>query len=220
MYDRKKFGETLKKLRIEKGMSQADLANLINTNRSTLANYESGNRNPDNEILYNLSKTLNVSADYLLGISNVKELDTSIKAVRKCTKLSEEAVNSILGISLSCDHKYLEALDLTISSPKFTILIFSIRQWLNVMDLRQEAIRRFKEKIIEYEEIPPKDIMSYATKLSLSKESCLFCWACDVMKYQSELDYCEYTVLKFMKMLLDGLLKGAEDNGEHNPPKE
>ncbi len=35
MYDKEKFGETLKNLRVEKGMSQTDLANLVMTTASS-----------------------------------------------------------------------------------------------------------------------------------------------------------------------------------------
>lgn len=222
MYDKEKFGETLKKLRIEKGMSQTDLANLINTNRSTLANYENGNRNPDSEILYNLAKALDVSADYLLGISNTQSNDISVQTVRKCAKLSERAVKSLLGVSLSLDLRYSQALDLTISSLEFPILIYGIRQWLNILRLRQEAVCLFKEKIIEYEEIPPKDILKYAAELSLSRNSefSLYGEASRVMERQSELDYLEYGLQKNMKRLLEDLEKKVADNGEHNPSKE
>lgn len=220
MYDKEKFGETLKNLRVEKGMSQTDLANLINTNRSTLANYENGNRNPDSEILYNLSKALDVSSDYLLGISNTQSCDISVQAVRKCTELSEQAVKSLLGISLSYDLRYSKALDLTISSPGFASLIFAIREWLNIMDLLEDAICIFKQKIIEYEEIPPKDIIRYAAELSLLKESCVKSEADRVMKYQSDLDYLEYVVQQKMKKILERFSKEALDNGEHNPSEE
>lgn len=99
---------------------------------------------PDIIDLKKLAKYFNVSADYLLGLTNNKTTDTDLQAGCKYTELSEQAVKSIIGISLSYDLKYSKALDLTISSPEFAILIFAIREWLNIMDLRQDAIFIFK----------------------------------------------------------------------------
>lgn len=138
MYDKGKFGETLKKLRIEKGMSQADLADIINTNRSTLANYESGNRNPDNEILYNLSKALDVSSDYLLGISETKNRNANAAIAAKYTGLSEKALNKLID--------YKEAVNIFLeleSTPDFL-------ECLNKLFKIGQRYRYFNDIVIKY----------------------------------------------------------------------
>lgn len=61
------FGNVLKKIRIEKQLSQEELAKLVNTSRSNIANYEVGKNMPSVEMLNNLSEVLNVTIDYLLG---------------------------------------------------------------------------------------------------------------------------------------------------------
>ena len=43
------FNKNLQKLRIKRGLSQQDLANAIGVTRSSVANYESGNRRPSFE---------------------------------------------------------------------------------------------------------------------------------------------------------------------------
>jgi repressor LexA len=59
--------ENLKKVRLGNGYSQNSLAEKIKVSRSTIAMWETGKSQPDNESLKTLSKVLNVSVDYLLG---------------------------------------------------------------------------------------------------------------------------------------------------------
>lgn len=66
------LGERLKKLRLEKGVSQTDLAKQFNIARSTLSQYESNQRTPSDEIKIKLSEYFNVSTDYLLGKTDIK----------------------------------------------------------------------------------------------------------------------------------------------------
>lgn len=61
------FGENLKKIRLEKGISQKTLANSLNISQGTIANYEKNNRFPKERIMYMLSDYFGVSIDYLLG---------------------------------------------------------------------------------------------------------------------------------------------------------
>ena len=60
--------EKLKRLRKEKGVSQKVVATAIGVTLSAYSNYEQGLREPSNQILINLCKYYEVSADYLLGI--------------------------------------------------------------------------------------------------------------------------------------------------------
>lgn len=62
--------ERLKQLREEKGVTQKDVAKAIGVTTSAYANYEQGIREPSIDILKNLCKYYNVSADYLIGIEN------------------------------------------------------------------------------------------------------------------------------------------------------
>lgn len=60
-------GEIIAELRIDKGMNQEQLATVLNVSRSTLANWEVGNRSIDIETLVIIADYFNVSCDYLLG---------------------------------------------------------------------------------------------------------------------------------------------------------
>lgn len=62
-----KLGETLKKLRFKKGMTQGELADAININKASVSNYERGHRNPPYAVLCAMAEVLEVQADELLA---------------------------------------------------------------------------------------------------------------------------------------------------------
>ena len=62
-----KFIERLKELRIEKGISQAQLAKDTGLSQSAIAYWETGQRIPNAHAVIILAKYFNVSTDYLLG---------------------------------------------------------------------------------------------------------------------------------------------------------
>ena len=61
------IGDIIAELRMDKDMNQEDLAAILNISRSTLANWESGNRRIDIETLVVIANYFGVSCDYLLG---------------------------------------------------------------------------------------------------------------------------------------------------------
>lgn len=63
------FGLRLQKARKEKNISQEDLAKQLGIARSSVANYETDRNFPTADILDKISKILDCSTDYLLGIS-------------------------------------------------------------------------------------------------------------------------------------------------------
>jgi transcriptional regulator with XRE-family HTH domain len=66
------FGERLKLLREEKGLSQVELAKLYNLSQSTIAYYETNSKQPSNETLQNLADFFQTTIDYLLGRSEIR----------------------------------------------------------------------------------------------------------------------------------------------------
>lgn len=65
------FGKKLRLLRKLKGYTQGQLADILNTTRSCISNYELGNRQPDNETVSAMADFFDVSIDYLMGRSPV-----------------------------------------------------------------------------------------------------------------------------------------------------
>lgn len=69
---------TLKKLREEKGMTQAELGRQLKISPSAIGMYEQGRRTPDIPILKKMSAFFGVSIDYLLGNSIAKEANQKV----------------------------------------------------------------------------------------------------------------------------------------------
>lgn len=64
------FKTRLKELRTEKGVTQADIAKLINASKMAISHWEKGNSEPSIEQLKILAEYFNVSIDYLVGFSD------------------------------------------------------------------------------------------------------------------------------------------------------
>lgn len=65
-----KFGERLRTLRVEKGLSMLDFANDLGISKSSVNMYERGEREPNFELLEAFADYFNVDMDYLLGKSD------------------------------------------------------------------------------------------------------------------------------------------------------
>lgn len=59
-------------LRKEYGWTQTELANRLNISQQAVSKYEKEERDPDIDVLLRIAKLFNVSADYLLGLTNNK----------------------------------------------------------------------------------------------------------------------------------------------------
>ena len=72
------FGERIKELRQNAGLTQQQLADRIWVSKAAISNNELYERNPSPEILVKLAKVFHVSVDYLLGIEEKSQtLDLS-----------------------------------------------------------------------------------------------------------------------------------------------
>lgn len=66
------IGNRLKQLREELNIKQDELAKKISVSTSTIGMYETNKREPNNEITIKLADFFNVSVDYLLGKSDIR----------------------------------------------------------------------------------------------------------------------------------------------------
>ncbi len=66
----KDFGEKIKELRTEKRWTQKKLAEIIGQAQSTIFYWEQNQQEPNISSLKKLCEVFNVSADYLLGLSD------------------------------------------------------------------------------------------------------------------------------------------------------
>ncbi|MDR2558387.1 MAG: helix-turn-helix domain-containing protein [Oscillospiraceae bacterium] len=63
------FKTRIKNIRIQKELTQKQMAELIGTTERHYQHYEAGTREPNLTTFKRIAETINVSADYLLGIN-------------------------------------------------------------------------------------------------------------------------------------------------------
>ncbi|MCF2643268.1 helix-turn-helix transcriptional regulator [Roseburia hominis] len=63
----------IRELREDAGLSQADIANVLNCSQVAYSYYEIGRRDIPTEVLIKLAKYYNCSVDYLLGLTRRKK---------------------------------------------------------------------------------------------------------------------------------------------------
>ena len=68
-----KLAERMKELRNERNLSQAGLAAELKIGVATYCRYEQGKREPDASVLWRMADYYDVSVDYLLGMTDVRD---------------------------------------------------------------------------------------------------------------------------------------------------
>lgn len=113
----KETKDILKQLRTERGMSQAQLANILHISASAIGNYESGIRSPKREIMELFADYFNVDLGYLYGMTDVRNeyrgikdveskpsfaqlIGARIKQARLDKKLTQEELANATGITV------------------------------------------------------------------------------------------------------------------------
>ncbi len=80
------LGNRLKSLREELNLKQEELANRLSVSASAIGMYERGSREPNNELTLRFANFFEVSTDYLLGKSNIRNAE---KELQKASNNSE-----------------------------------------------------------------------------------------------------------------------------------
>ena len=90
------FNERLRELRTASGLSQVDLAEKLGVSKQSVSNWENDNIQPSIDMLLKISRTFNVSTDFLLGEDNHRYIE-----VPKLTKSQihhvQQIINDIAG---------------------------------------------------------------------------------------------------------------------------
>jgi transcriptional regulator with XRE-family HTH domain len=93
--DSNKIGLIIGKLRVESGVTQQELAKEIGVKRETVNQWENGTRQIKAESIIKLCKYFNVTADYLLGLSEIKSYKADKQAACLYTGLPEPAIDTL-----------------------------------------------------------------------------------------------------------------------------
>ncbi len=84
------FPMKLKILRLEQGKTQEEIAQMLGISRGCLANYETGKRQPDQEMLKKLAELLGVSVDFLINCSDVRNVTLNEEELKVHTRANEK----------------------------------------------------------------------------------------------------------------------------------
>ncbi len=76
-FDKKIVGKRIKELRIKNHLSQKELAIVLNVTQACITRYEKGLVEISTSNMYKLSKTFNISMNYLCGKEPIKEKEYS-----------------------------------------------------------------------------------------------------------------------------------------------
>lgn len=109
------FAERFSKLRGE--MTQDEFAKYLGISRPTVGFYENGTRLPDALVLRQIAEKCNVSADYLLGLTDEKTIDANIRQVCNYTGLNEDSVNYLHNLNVRAGQAMLVFINDLLSSP-------------------------------------------------------------------------------------------------------
>lgn len=240
----KLLSELLQNVKTEKGTIQDDVAKAIGVSRQALGKWANGETVPDIIDFKKLAIYFDVSADYLLGLTNNKTNNITVKAICEYTGLSDEAVESLADY-IDPEYSY----DPAITSKEEQEM--QLKTALNDVNVRNDfiasdwfwdivgLISRLNILSEQWEKTVINEIHAeikgdnadcfYEKSYELSKE-------CDVVRYlitqkineyinfydnrideEHERTFWEY---KRKDQLKEKILKEAADNGEHNPPKE
>lgn len=71
------FGTRIKALRVSHGLNQVEFGKMLNVTKQSVSNWENGNIQPSIDMIVKISCTFSVSADYLLGLDDIRQLDVS-----------------------------------------------------------------------------------------------------------------------------------------------
>lgn len=92
------FGIKLKTLRVNRKLTQAQLATQLGLTKSVISAYENDIRMPSYEVLLSLARFFHVSTDFLLGVENKNLVDLS--------GLSDSEIKAIIKLIDAMKSKY------------------------------------------------------------------------------------------------------------------
>lgn len=114
------FPTQLRELRKDANLSQEQFAKIIGVTKSTIGLYETGDNVPDVKTLSKIATHFNVSADYLIGLSECTNYENH--DINKAIGLNEAAINNLKKVS----HFEADVINAFIGSSNFEKIIDSI----------------------------------------------------------------------------------------------
>lgn len=198
----KLLSELLQDVKIANGIIQDNVAKSIGVSRQALGKWANGETVPDILDLKKLAKYFDVSADYLLGLTENATTDTDLKAVCDYTGLSEDAVNSVKRFK----DIFLSLKDKEVDRDAYLRLLneYDVYNWL----LSTNYISEIASEL---------EVVLYSSEQIINNKK-------DEARYDNETicDLARYRLIKLMENLSNRFDQRelVQDNGKHNPSEE
>lgn len=89
------IGKKLKDLRKQKGITQEDLARIVEVSPSTVQKWEADVADPNTGVLMKIAKTFDCSLDYLFGFQEDRKNVESFVLIEKIESLDDRQKNEV-----------------------------------------------------------------------------------------------------------------------------
>lgn len=106
------IGQTLAKLRLEKGIYQKELAIQLNVSIGTISNYEKGVHSPDLNTLCRLADYFGVTTDFLLGRTKYRYNPETLNRQIARDYTVADMINTTLELTPKDVHSMIDYLEL------------------------------------------------------------------------------------------------------------
>ncbi len=142
------FTERFRELQGEK--SNTEFAEFLGLSRQTVGFYCNGDRVPDALTLIKISQKCGVSADWLLGLSDVRSLDGDLKQTCKYTGLSEVAATFL---HTERSERANVVINMLLYDPEFRAAIYLIASLKDLVDDYYKNPDKYSDLLYEEYEI-------------------------------------------------------------------
>lgn len=115
------IGKRLKELRTSEGLTQQELAKILNVSSMSISFYENEQRKPDSDFIISVSKYFGVSTDYLLGLINAKDKENI--DISKVTGLNDFSLTILEQSLKETNNAAAEVIDTVICGGDFLRLV-------------------------------------------------------------------------------------------------
>lgn len=159
---KERTGKRIIELRQLTGESQQDVADAIGITRQTLNRYELGQRTANIDILKALAEHFDVSADYLLGLSNARTVKKDLQEICDEIGLSAASVEYLRRIKADANHEFTSSYSISFLNAilENNSTIFSVDVIANQFKNLLEAKKEFKQREKIYQEAEQKRKLS------------------------------------------------------------
>lgn len=94
------LSEKIRMLREELNLTQSQLAEKLNIATSSISQYESGDRIPSDDIKIKLAEIFDVSLDFLMGLSDIRNPYVFFTLSEYFKSLTEDEINEVIKFTM------------------------------------------------------------------------------------------------------------------------